>query len=55
MRIDHVWEAVTTSFFISGAFGLVLWMLGAVSGFLAIVAVIGLTTAPLLNHFLAPR
>jgi len=39
----------------SGSFGLVLWMLGLISGFFAIVAVVGLTASPLLNHFLAPR
>lgn len=55
MNDVSVGEMVATSFMVSGSFSLVFWMLGLISGFVAIVAVVGLTVSSLLNHFLSPR
>lgn len=55
MKTDSVGEMVANSFFISGSFSLVLWMLGLFSGFTAVVIVLGLTISPMLDHLLTPR
>lgn len=55
MKADSVGEMVATSLLISGSFGLVLWMLGLISGLVAVVGAAGLSISPLIEHFAAPR